>query len=341
MIFIHHASPSEISVFYDIQESGWIGVDVFLCLSAFLLMRLLIIEYQQKGNISLLKFYLRRILRIWPLYFAYLVLIGAVSFFISGIGRDQIIRFITLATFTDNIATIFAGYNPLPATSHLWTISYEEQFYLVLPLVFMGMWKAPGRKVVVAVVILFVIGLLLRGTFIWQGFRHPGIWVFPFTHFESIAGGILMAYYYDACRNIPRWILVMAALLSMVTLTLTSLATGNLPELSVTYLAAGVLSFSVIQLAIAPQWKWVHSILMFKPFRYLGKVSYGLYIFHLICLSVVYQLRISDNNSIDTLAALAMTILCAIVSYELFEKRFLRMKNTQLRVVPPTDDQVS
>ena len=85
------------------QIYGWMGVDLFLCLSAFLFARLLFVEYQEKGNINIGYFYLRRALRIWPLYFIFVGVMLILTIQENGWNTAITQRLIGMLTFTDNL----------------------------------------------------------------------------------------------------------------------------------------------------------------------------------------------------------------------------------------------
>lgn len=325
LIFIHHTNVAGVPTMSGLQKVGWVGVDIFLCLSAFLLTRLLLIEIQTRNKINLVKFYMRRILRIWPLYFAYLVFIIIISLFVLKT-KQNFFRFVTLATFTDNIATAIHGYSPHPATGHLWTISYEEQFYLVLPFVIMFISRATHTTRKTILICITVLGLLSRFIFISWHASHPQIWVLPITHFESVIVGSIMAHYHNQLRNIPVVVLLVTFIASLCGLILTPHVSASNILFFISYSSAGLFSFAVVTLAINNEFNWLKKILLLKPLCYLGKISYGLYIFHLLSLLVVYHLKPTNNYYINNLLGLALCIVGAMLSYEILEKRFLTLK---------------
>ena len=325
LIFIHHTNVAGVSAMSGLQKIGWVGVDVFLCLSAFLLTRLLLIEIQTYNHISLAKFFMRRILRIWPLYFAYLLLMLSISLIVFKTKQD-LFRFATLATFTDNIATAVHGYNPQIATGHLWTISYEEQFYLVLPFAIMFISRVTHTARKTILICITVLGLLSRFIFISWHASHPQIWVLPITHFESVIIGSIMAYYHNQLRNIPVAVLLVTFIASLCGLILTPHVSASNILFFISYSSAGLFSFAVVTLAINNEFNWLKKILLLKPLCYLGKISYGLYIFHLLSLLVVYHLKPTNNYYINNLLGLALCIVGAMLSYEILEKRFLTLK---------------
>jgi peptidoglycan/LPS O-acetylase OafA/YrhL len=123
-----------IGVWRTLSKYGWMGVDLFLCLSAFLFARLLFGEYQKNGDINIGYFYLRRAFRIWPLYFFIFAAMLTLSIWQDGWSSYMLKRSIGMLTFTDNIFAAFFNYNfVIWFCDNLWTISYEKQFYLVIP----------------------------------------------------------------------------------------------------------------------------------------------------------------------------------------------------------------
>jgi peptidoglycan/LPS O-acetylase OafA/YrhL len=134
LVFIHHSEVISSNPYWlALRDYGWMGVDLFLCLSAFLFTKLLYTEYQRTGTINIPYFYVRRTLRIWPLY--YVVTFALILQTVSQLGSSGLAwRTIGMLTFTDNLLTAaFLTYNPFLYASHLWTIAYEEQFYAVIP----------------------------------------------------------------------------------------------------------------------------------------------------------------------------------------------------------------
>ena len=138
-----------------IAKSGAAGVDLFFALSAFLITVLLLRERQQTGGISLRLFYLRRILRIWPLYFVVI----AVAVVLAHTVAEQILPWYYVAgylLFVGNWVHAVFGH-PQSICSPLWTVSIEEQFYLVWPL----LMKMLGRRgMIVAAMVTFLLATL-------------------------------------------------------------------------------------------------------------------------------------------------------------------------------------
>ncbi|HTJ48992.1 MAG TPA: acyltransferase, partial [Cyclobacteriaceae bacterium] len=215
LIFIHHSSVQHIFLFDQIKTAGWLGVEIFFCLSAFLLTRLLRYEIQQLGNIDFFKFFVRRILRIWPLYLTYVILAILFSYYEHVITEENWYRALGLLTFTDDIFAAVKGFNPILFTGHLWTISYEEQFYLLLPFLIPWLVRLKFKNRIYFFVGAFIIGSLVRGISIYFDFKDPFIWIFPITHFESILVGIVIGFYEHEFMKINKNVIIAILLLSI------------------------------------------------------------------------------------------------------------------------------
>jgi peptidoglycan/LPS O-acetylase OafA/YrhL len=127
-----------------VAKSGASGVDLFFTLSAFLITVLLLRERRQTGGISLRLFYIRRILRIWPLYFFVLAVSVVLAHTIPGQSLPWYYA-VPYLLFVGNWINVAFGHL-LSVCAPLWTVSIEEQFYLVWP-VLMKMWGRRGYPI--------------------------------------------------------------------------------------------------------------------------------------------------------------------------------------------------
>lgn len=333
LVFVHHhpllrdAYPVAF-----LQREGWLGVDLFLALSAYLFARLLALEHAVAGRIDTIRFYVRRILRIWPAYFAYVAACVVLHLAFPG-GSHPLPwhRIATLATFTDDIATAFQDFNPIFGTAHLWTISYEEQFYLALPPVLwlFAQLRRTGR--VVLAITLVALGLALKALAIHVGPGQPAVWVLPFTHFESVALGALLGLgkLEAILRRLPAWappVLGLSGYALLCALPPDDLATD---WLFAKYLVSGLVAVL-----------WIQSALTCTPLRdrlshplavHLGKRSYGLYLYHGVAIVVADALLrrgfgLERFGLASFLLAPPLAWIAAYISYRWLESPFLRWK---------------
>ena len=149
----------------------------------------------------------------------------------------------------------------------------------------------------------------------------PAVWVLPLTHFESIMAGFILSVYYE--KFFGRKILfLIISILSFAVLLFFANSEGDFFHVFLAYPLVALFSFSLVTLAII---SYPGKFFFSTVTRYLGRISYGLYVYHLLTLTLVYHFGMS-NIFLDNLVALALCILVASLSFELFEKRFLKLK---------------
>src|ERR1700677_86398 len=203
-------------------KSGAAGVDLFFALSAFLITSLLLRERQDTGGISLRLFYIRRVLRSWPLYFLVVAL---------GIGAalpranqshlwyyDQSLPWYYVAgyvLFVANWVTAIFGI-PESVCSPLWTVSIEEQFYLVWPAL---MRMLERRGMIIAGILTFLLATLSQAGIVRAGLSGGYIYYGSASRCDSLALGILLALYADRLPKLTsgtRFLLVACGLLAWI-----------------------------------------------------------------------------------------------------------------------------
>src|SRR5262245_23683503 len=195
-VFAHHSLPHTLESYLELGlspataswlvaavTSGAFGVDVFFVLSAYLITELLTREHEQRGRIEVVSFYARRILRIWPLYFTFLAAIVLFEPSVLPHHRFPLAHQLSFAVFLANWSCAFLDY-PSSSAALLWSISIEEQFYVVWPLVVS--W-ARGRRLLGFAVALLVVAAATRVWLVSRGAVHPAIWCNTFARLDPIA----------------------------------------------------------------------------------------------------------------------------------------------------------
>ena len=340
MVFLHHAFPHQpefwtklglpvavAQVLAGIGATGAFGVSLFFVLSAYLITELLLREKELIGTLDVKSFYVRRILRIWPLYFFFLALATAMQWFVPGqhIGWRAGLAFSALA---GNWYIVFAGF-PSSVIFPLWSVSIEEQFYLTWPLVV--------RRITQSGMVVFATGMLAMASAarIYLGAHHRlegEIWCNTLVQLDPIAAGILVAV---LLRGVvpQRSTLARAALFVGGVLCLVSSALyfgiKNDP-LTTARLTAGypivALGSVLLLLAVLREGARPSQVLI-----YLGRISYGLYVFHVLGLlisdyTVTDQTASLGRYALRVVVALAVTIALAAASYRWLETPFLQLK---------------
>jgi len=320
--------------------TGAFGVDIFFVLSSYLITELLLREKSLFGEVDLKAFYLRRVLRIWPLYFSFLMLAAMMQVFVPGqhIGWRAATAFSCLA---GNWWIVFHGF-PSSVIFPLWSVSIEEQFYLLWP--YAVRRAGTGFMVALALCMLAVSNL----TRIYLGLHHATetqVWCSTFVHLDPMAAGILLAIFLKggAPSLGAKWRLAFG----IAGLSLMALA-ANVFRIKADPLALRdvVLGYPVMTLGAAillPAVLIERKILTKSMLVYLGRISYGLYIFHvlgLMCSDYIVPnyrgslLRFASRETV----ALALTFTLAAASYRWLETPFLKLKQRFTFVLSRAND---
>ncbi len=341
MVFVHHAIPHEPAfwtkfgiveplarVIGGIGSMGAFGVDVFFALSAYLITELLLREKQQCGEVDVRAFYVRRILRIWPLYFVFLAFAAALHWIIPGqhIGWRAGLAFTFLA---GNWWIVFQGF-PSSIIFPLWSISIEEQFYLT--------WPAVVRRISIRGMSAFAVGMLAIATLtrIYLGAHHAGetqVWCNTLARLDPIALGILAAILLRGrtpnLQPLARVALVVGGLAGI------ALAANywmvKFDPLAASSMVLGYPAAALGSVALLIAVLNGHAMLRKSVLVYLGRISYGLYVFHVLGLMisdyVVHDQTASLGRYVLRVSvALAATIGLAAASYRWLETPFLQIK---------------
>jgi peptidoglycan/LPS O-acetylase OafA/YrhL len=309
-----------------ISKSGAAGVDLFFALSAFLITSLLLRERQQTGGISLHRFYVRRILRIWPLYFL-LITLGVVLS--HTMARQNLPWYYVagyLLFFGNWVHAVFG--QPTSICSPLWTVSIEEQFYLIWPV----LMKMLGRRgMVIAGFVIFLLATVSRVGFMLAGWSGGFIYYGSTSRCDSLALGILLALFLDRLPRLARasrWLLLAGGLTGWM---VASIWLNEQPGPVDMRMVLGRLMVSLAAGAILYAGLNSRSPLLRSDWVLrMGKISYGLYMLHLTVILIMVSL-VRPTWGLQLLAtkvlAFGMTIVVALASYRWIESPFLRLKD--------------
>lgn len=328
-------------------RSGGVGVDIFFVLSGFLITTILRTEHQRTGAISFRNFYARRFLRLAPALFltCAVVAVAKPAFGEAFPGTD-----IALAlSYTANWAQALYGYY-MTWLNHCWSLAIEEQFYLIWPLVIVGLERsvrAPGAKA----------ALLLAGAAGIAVYRawHVGVWTDERINFgldtrmDSLMTGAALSYFL-AWRagdpNIPAAIgqattgglmppqfsqLLGRAFapLALVTLFLIpNIVTWYSPWMGwIGYVLVAGLAATVLADLVLGRHSLLAPVLATRPMVFVGKISYGLYLLHLPVYFAVEKVIPEAPLIVRLGCKVGVSLALATMSYYWVEKRFLRLKD--------------
>jgi peptidoglycan/LPS O-acetylase OafA/YrhL len=338
LVLIHHTPDSELVKPWGVLNTyGWIGVDLFLCLSAFLFTRLLYEEYKETGSLNIKNFYIRRAFRIWPLYLFFLALALILTLQKVDWNAALSMRTVGMLTFTDNFMTARWGYNTdIFYSSHLWTISYEEQIYLILPWILLLLYRLKPTTTRLFLLVIGLAGTFIRAVMICRGVSHPDIWVLPFSHFDSVLAGIIigLGVFDKYLKRIPSIVWLSLGILALWQVSHLPNVTRIQWKLMLTYPLVGIGMSLIIYSLTQGNLGVLSALLRNNVLAYLGKISYGLYVYHKLGISLatpitaqfVEPTRLLMYPATRLLFAFLITVFISILSYQVLEKPFLKLK---------------
>lgn len=312
---------------------GKLRVDLFFVLSGFLITSLLLKEKDSNGVINFKTFYQRRILRIWPLYF----LILCIGFFViphfdfwqiqkelfKPIQDHFWLKIFLYTAILPNLAvTIF---HETVGVSQVWSVGTEEQFYLVWPLLirYVRNKLLPSMLCVLILYWVFKIGSgkLAATSELWTTINK--FWSFFSINCMAI-GGIAAVLFHDNYPKILNFLFSKIVFNFLLVFTLSCLAFGVNFGFFTHDVYAVLFAAIILNLACNPLYK---DVLEYRYMKYLGSISYGLYMFHPLLLPLGILIGGYYNSSLMIyLFTILTTLAISILSFEYYEKFFLKMK---------------
>jgi peptidoglycan/LPS O-acetylase OafA/YrhL len=329
-VFCCHA-PIGNHKFRVIASTGMFSLPLFFVLSSYLIVTILLREREATGTVRMKAFAARRILRIWPLYF--LVLFSA--YFAGRILPPIHIPGQAVLAFSFLVGNIYtARHGFLPIITPLWSFSVEEQFYVAVP----ALTKFGGRRALYTICIVTI--AVSYATLVWLGMRGTifavGVWTNSLVQFQFFAVGALIALIsYKRRFTPPRGARIALCILCAVCwfssdrfCHVSRWAPSTSSQLILGYVLGLIGTIALFMAVIDVETPIPHWL------AYLGKISFGLYLFHDAWLSVVFETfsywprmaYFTSHKTQGSLLALFGTIVMAAFSYRFFERPILQYK---------------
>ncbi len=337
-VFLQHLPIYSFPLFNILMAGGGIGVQFFFVLSGFLITYIIYEEKRQTGYLNLKNFFIRRILRIWPLFY---LMIGFA--FIT----PYILRHINLANsdigytpnwtmsllFLENYKMMATHENPnISPLAVMWSLCVEEHFYIIWGLL---LYYIPIKKFPIVIAICLFTGIISRYIYVQQNIPTSDI----LTNIDLFAFGSIPAYlilekgeyFLSKIETIPFGWKILYAILVLVIVGICSQAEGDKPFIYLSTLLG--LIFSGIIILTLPQ-KTRFRISDGNMLSKLGIYTYGFYLYHTLVINLFRRVfEKADWPLTDVRIAVTFTILtftisigCSMASYYFFEKPFLRLK---------------
>lgn len=309
---------------------GSLGVALFYVLSGFLITWLLEQEYLTTNTLNIKWFYARRALRIFPAFYVFL-LVSLIILPLLGV-HLAFSEWMASALYVNDYYSAL-HFRPSTALTHTWSLGVEEKFYLLWPVLFMALRRSGVRRVRLGLCLALLVAVIWRAYLLLIIGARPHYAQFAFdTRFDYLAAGCLLAFLPLKCPSTeaagerhpcaPHIIGILSAA-GLVVLT-ASLSWNKRYALSfpLEWLLLGLLVWSVLSTQATGLW----TPLTAYPLRWMGRISYGIYLYHKVMWLILLEWL--GSRWWAGVAVGPATILAAAASFYFLEKHFLRMKRS-------------
>jgi peptidoglycan/LPS O-acetylase OafA/YrhL len=340
-VFLFHAGVPGFS-------GGFIGVDVFFVLSGFLISSLLIQEYQANRKIRFKNFYMRRVLRLFPALFLLMTVFVVFVWFFFKTPEEKLFHLqdaLITMFYAANWTRAFDLYRPV-ILAHCWSLSIEEQFYLVWPAILLCLLKLPGVWRSVSIAVLLFLSWAWRLVLLEQHASWYRLYNGFDTRADMLLAGCLLASLWHA-GNLDVWqksspwvrhlILVPAVFFLLSGAMWFDWQKPALYQYQYTAigLATGVILLELISFEAGP----LARVLRIRPLQWMGMVSYGFYLWHYPVMHVL-QTVTELKKPLFVLCAGSLTLLFTVISWygveQVFQKYKKRYKISPSRELQPS-----
>lgn len=332
-VFVHHGT---YTVFPVLSICGGFGLCLFFFLSAFLITELFLRERCLTGTIDIRAFYARRLLRIWPLYLAAI----AATVIIGALLPSHRAAPLFLFSYLFMLGNVYIGCYGFSTTfiNYLWSISIEEQFYLVWPLLNRIASPRARLSIVLALAPIGSLTVLILG--LLHATPSQGIWTNSLVQFQFFSFGATAALLLEGrTLTIQMPVRMMLAIFGALNWILAARFSGIDDRVS-GHIVAPMVGYWGVAIGCACflfALLGAESRLLPRSLIRLGKISYGLYVFHQPSLAIAEHisnaLPFADSAThhwqfgvTHLFIGFTLTVLLASISYQYFEKPFLRLK---------------
>lgn len=330
-------------IFYMVATAGWVGVDLFFVLSGFLITGIL---YDARGEHFYFRhFYIRRCLRIFPLYYAVLVLFFVV---LSRLREVRELGYVIPAdqmwywTYSVNVIIAADGWPQAFLLAHFWSLAVEEQFYFVWPFV---IFLLPLRRLLVVCATCTLLGLAVRLGLVWSG-HHLAAYVLTPARIDSLAVGAILALLARrpqglSVRRRLVWLVAVGtgAPLALIMARRHELSTMDALVDTIGYtLLACLFGAGLLLVLTASARSRLGGIFSSRGLRLMGRYSYGLYVLHHPILIVTSRQLFTASDlpvmwgsqlpafGLYVMVAGGLSVAAAVASWHAYESPFLNLK---------------
>lgn len=318
---------------------GWLGVDLFFVLSGFLITDILLRTRETKNFLG--HFYMRRMLRIFPLYYLSLIIFLLI---LPRLGTSLELDYYTshqgwLWTYLQNWLYIFNNPGQTTTLNHLWSLAVEEQFYLLWPLAMLLIRKPAYLLLFISLLLIAVLGLRF---WIWTNQVADLAYfnLYTFSRIDGICIGCMVALIRTLNRDFLKkhttWIVLFFAAVNFIFFFINRRFEFSFPYLAlVGYTTFAMIFGLLVNDAVEGETRIVNIIFRNRVLKFFGMISYGFYIFHwpvyLLLRPKLLEIMSPyfDQSLLEFMVALTGTGIAVVISwisYRYYERIFLNKK---------------
>ena len=312
LVILHHLKVPYFN-------GGFIGVDIFLVISGYLITKNIKYEKLTTKHFSLKSFYSRRISRLAPSFFLVVFTVIIVfSFILTPTEWNELLKTaLSAITLNSNIyySFLLGNYFKINAETtpllHLWSLNLEEQFYLIWPITLIALLKFKNKTILILLIISLSASILVSHIY---AVKDPikAYYLLTSRLFEFLLGACINFY---RPHLIPKKYSTLIALVTVILLFITNIFINN-ESIFPSYNAALICTLSAIYITYGTEIKYK----ILQPIEYIGKISYPMYLWHwpIISYLTILSLHLDTKQKI---IIFILTIMLSILSYELIEKK--------------------
>ena len=350
---LYHARPESIQGGPDIVPGGILSLDLFFVLSSYLIVSIALREWDANGRIDLVSYAARRVRRLFPALF---LALGFLSVYLAVVGEEDLIdrwtgAIVSALAYCANWHEIVAGVSyfeqyltPSPL-KHVWSFSIEEQFYIFAPLFLIAGLRWGGRRGREILLGLSVLGAL--GSAWWMSRVHvvgedpSRAYYGTDTRAQALFVGIAMAlavHLYghpstERGKKVLALIAYPATAFHLWAVLTVSERDAPMFENGGFLLIAAASGAALLGLSQEAPWSPLHRFFAWSPVRYVGRISYGLYLYHWPIYLLVDSERAGSLFGVERLTGwsllalhLSLTLIVSVLSFHLIEQPFVKRR---------------
>lgn len=320
-IYVLQGNPLK-NLIQKISIFGQTGVTLFFVLSGFLITRILLNAKNESQFFS--NFYLKRTIRIFPLYYLFLVIYYLVVPIITNSNVAHLYQQIYYWVYLQNFAITF-NWDAI-GPNHYWSLGVEEHFYLFWPLI---VYYLPIKKIQNVIFLLIGVSILLRVILLRLGYP---VFYFTFTNLDALSLGALLAIQekkFGLLSFSAKKFGIVLLILIVPTVLLWVGTEGKGLDIiqTVKPFLLSLIYYCFIGMIIAKDEAKITSAIFKNGFiLYTGKISYGLYVYHPLIYFIYAKYSRIDNYYLNFISCLALSYLLASLSYHFFESKFFVLR---------------